>query len=125
MQKRRDNLTRERAEESLPLRPIAFAVLSSLARGPRAGFEILEFVQQTHPATGLLGPGTLYRLLRELRKDGLIQRTSAPGESGGSDDERRTYSALTAWGEAVMHAEAARLRRTFRAAGLPDLLGET
>ena len=124
MPKRRDKLSLERAEESLPLRPIAFAVLSSLAQGPRAGFEILEFVQQTHPATGLLGPGTLYRLLRELRRDRLIERTDAPGGAGGADDERRTYSVLTPWGEAVMLAEAARLRRTFRAAGLPDLLSE-
>jgi DNA-binding PadR family transcriptional regulator len=115
MTKRRKNTPTP--AERLPLRPTAFVVLTSLAQGPRAGFEILAYVNATHAKSGLLGPGTLYRLLRELRREGLIQRTGAPSEEA-SGDERRTYMELTAEGRATMQAEAARLRRTLMAAGL-------
>ena len=112
-----------RAAQMLPLRPAYFAVLTSLAPGPRAGFEILQFANDTHPGVGILGPGTLYRLLRELRHEGLITRGDVP-DSDDSNDERRTYSELTPLGRAVMLAEAARLRRTLDAAGLLDLPGK-
>ena len=118
MRKRREPPLVERPVAGrLPLRPAAFAVLSALARGPRAGFEILEFVNATHPGSGLLGPGTLYRVLRELRQEGLIERTSAPADET-SQDERRTYSVLTHLGRATVVAEAARLRRTLKSSGL-------
>lgn len=121
MQKRRKNRLADEAAARLPLRPVAFAVLTALAQGPRAGFEILEFVNATHPRKGLLGPGTLYRLLRELRQDGLIARTDAPAAES-TMDERRTYSVLTPLGRATMLAEAMRLRRTLASAGLLRLL---
>jgi PadR family transcriptional regulator, regulatory protein PadR len=117
MRKRREPTIETLAAGRLPLRPAAFAVLSALARGPRAGFEILEFVNATHPGSGLLGPGTLYRVLRELRQEGLIERTPAPADEA-SQDERRTYSVLTRVGRATVLAEAARLRRTLTASGL-------
>jgi DNA-binding PadR family transcriptional regulator len=117
MRKRRETRIEHDAARRLPLRPAAFAVLSALARGPRAGFEILEFVNATHPGSGVLGPGTLYRVLRELRQDGLIERTPAP-EAEPTQDERRTYSALTRLGRATVVAEAVRLRRTLTASGL-------
>ena len=117
MQKRRKNRLADEAAARLPLRPVAFAVLTALAQGPRAGFEILEFVNATHPGSGLLGPGTLYRVMRELRQEGLIERTPAPTEES-SRDERRTYSALTQLGRATVVAEATRLRRTLTASGL-------
>jgi DNA-binding PadR family transcriptional regulator len=121
MPKRTDRALRALAARRLPLRPAAFAVLSSLAQGPRAGFEILEFVNSTHPRVGLLGPGTLYRLLRELRQEGLIERADAPAAE--VTDERRTYSVLTALGRATTWAEAERLHRTLASSGLLDLLG--
>jgi DNA-binding PadR family transcriptional regulator len=103
---------------ALPLRPTAFATLAALAEGPVAGFGILERVNATTPGRPLLGPGTLYRLLRDLRREGLIQRTSPPSGEEGGEDERRTYHMLTARGRGVLHAEARRLRRTMEAAGL-------
>lgn len=97
----------------LPVRPVAFAVLATLADGSRPGIEILDEVNRTVPGRPLLGPGTLYRLMRELRHDGLIGRSARGTES---DDERRAYHALTALGRAVLRAESARLRRTLRLA---------
>ena len=102
----------------LPVRPVAFAVLAALAEGAQPGFEVLERANAHVPRTPILGPGTLYRLLRELRRDGLIERVDAPVEDEGASDERRQYHVLTRFGRAVLEAEAARLRATLYSAGL-------
>jgi DNA-binding PadR family transcriptional regulator len=106
------------AEDVLPLRPAILAVLAGLSAGPVAGFTILERVNEATPRSAILGPGTLYRLLREMRRDGLIERTAPPAGEEGGEDERRTYHALTTWGRSVLRAEAVRLERSLRAAGL-------
>lgn len=102
----------------LPVRPATFAVLAALSDGAAAGFTVLERANEALPGRPILGPGTLYRLLRELRQEGLIARTAAPASDEGARDERRTYHALTALGRGVLRAEAERLRRTLGAAGL-------
>ena len=91
----------------LPLRPSAFAVLAALADGPLPGIDVLDAVNATTTGSPLLGPGTLYRLLRELRQDQLIARVET-----GAADERQAHHELTALGRSVLRAESARLRRT-------------
>lgn len=103
----------------LPLRPAAFSALAALAEGPKAGFAILSVVNDALPARPILGPGTLYRLLRELSADGLIEPVPAPPSERGQD-ERRSYYGLTPQGRATLHAEAERLRATLAAARLLD-----
>jgi DNA-binding MarR family transcriptional regulator len=98
----------------LPLRPAAFAVLAALANGPLPGIDVLDEVNATVAGGTLLGPGTLYRLMRELRQVGLIERADAGDEPGR--DERRTLHVLTPLGLAVLRAEVARLRRTIKLA---------
>lgn len=102
----------------LPLRPTAFSVLAALADSPLHGYAIMEAVNDTLPARPVLGPGTLYRLLREMRREGLIDRVEPPPGEEGGEDERRSYHALTALGRAALKAEGARLRRTLEAAGI-------
>jgi DNA-binding PadR family transcriptional regulator len=102
----------------LPLRPGPLAVLASLANGPAPGVSMLEHADRMGAGGAVLGPGTLYRLLRELSGDGLVERTEAPAEAEGPADERRQYYALTQLGRAVLEAEAERLRRTLADAGL-------
>jgi DNA-binding PadR family transcriptional regulator len=112
--------TADEARERLPLRPVAFALLAALADGGRPGIEILDEVNSTMPGRPLLGPGTLYRLMRELRHDGLIERTA---RAEGNDDERQAFHLLTPLGVAVLRAEIARLRRTIelaRAVSMPS-----
>lgn len=121
MTKRRERPTAPTAAEidaHLPLRPAAFTALAALADGPAAGFEILERAMEVAGGRPFLGPGTLYRLLRELRREGLIERTAAPDDADGSEDERRTYHQLTPTGRAVLREEAERLRRTLESANL-------
>lgn len=98
----------------LPLRPSAFAVLAALDAGPRPGVEILEVTART--GVSILGPGTLYRLMRELRQEGWIERVPPPTE-GRKADARRQHHALTAEGRAVLGLEAERLRRTLEQVG--------
>jgi DNA-binding PadR family transcriptional regulator len=104
----RDN---PRLAAHLPLRPVAAAVLSALAQEACTGVEILERANRTFTVGRLLGPGTLYRLLRELRQADLIARLPREGEQQGPDD-RYTHHALTRLGRAVLAADADRLRRT-------------
>lgn len=102
-------------DRHLPVRPATFAVLAALGDGPRPGIDILDRVNGTVRRPRLFGPGTLYRLLREMRDAGLISRTSsaAPDEPR---DERRVHHALTALGAAVLEAETERLQATLRLA---------
>lgn len=93
----------------LPLRSVACAVLAALAQGPKIGIDILEAVNTTVPGSPLLGPGTLYRLLRDLRQEGLIARAELVG---GSTDDRHSPHTLTPLGTAVLEADVARLHRT-------------
>jgi DNA-binding PadR family transcriptional regulator len=98
----------------LPLRPVACAVLAALADDARPGIDILEAVNATVPGRPILVPGTLYRLLRELRQAELIARTDASGDAA---DERQVHHALTPLGRAVLRADLERLRRTIALAG--------
>jgi DNA-binding PadR family transcriptional regulator len=104
--------------DRLPLRPAAFAVLAALADTPRPGIEVLDFVNATVPGRPILGPGTLYRLMRELRQEGLIAR-AAPRHGERAADERQVLHALTPLGRAVLRAETARLERTLALARRP------
>jgi DNA-binding PadR family transcriptional regulator len=116
MTKRRESTPTERAIlDALPVRPSALAVMAALADGARPGFEILERANEGL-ARPLLGPGTLYRLLRDMRQEQLIARVDAPED--GASDERRQYHELTRFGAAVLRAEATRLQHTLGAAGL-------
>lgn len=104
-----------RIDGSLPLRPTALAVLAALAPGPLTGIEILD--EAAHSGRSILGPGTLYRTLRELRAAGWIERVAPPADVGPGD-ERMQHHALTAAGRRILVAEAERLRETLARAGL-------
>ena len=115
MQKRTNHASGD-VRQHLPMRPAAFAVVAALAQGPRPGIEILDEVNATVPGSPLLGPGTLYRLMRELRQQGLIAREE---RGAHCPDERQAHHSLTPLGRAVLRAESARLRRTLNLAASP------
>jgi DNA-binding PadR family transcriptional regulator len=106
------SITASDVARHLPLRPVACAVLASLAHGPRSGIDVLDAVNATVPGRPILGPGTLYRLLRELRQERLIARGEADERARAGRDDRQVHHVLTPLGEAVLRAELARLRRT-------------
>jgi DNA-binding PadR family transcriptional regulator len=116
MQNRSKQPSADDVATHLPLRPIACAVLAALADRPLPGIDILDAVNATVPGHGLLGPGTLYRLMRELRQARLIVRVDPAVDP---NDERQVHHALSPLGVAVLSAELQRLERTIRLASGP------
>ena len=92
----------------LPLKPLAFQILLSLADGERHGYAITQDIAGRTSARMRVEPGNLYRALRTMLDDGFIEeseRRPAPD----LDDERRRYYRITPLGRRVAAAEIARL----------------
>ncbi|HZR43859.1 MAG TPA: PadR family transcriptional regulator [Ktedonobacteraceae bacterium] len=108
-------------EALLPLSPAAFHILLALTTGERHGYSIMQ--EATHTSEGKinLGPGTLYRTIRRLLDDGLIEE-SEERPAPDLDDERRHYYRLTPFGMSVARAEAERLAALVRLAQRRQLL---
>lgn len=104
----------------LPLRPVEFHVLLSVAAGERHGYGIIQDAEARGEASAL-DVGTLYRALRRMREQGLIVDSVAP-RSESSSDERRNYYGITPLGLEVGRAEARRLASLTRAARAGGLL---
>ena len=104
---------RRRPDDLLPLRPVEFHILISLARGARHGYGIIQDAERRGEAR-IPDVGTLYRALRRMRERGLIDESDAP--EGGARDERRNYYRITPFGLKVARAEARRLDSLIRAA---------
>lgn len=91
----------------LPLKPDFFHILLALADRNRHGYGIIKAVESATEGTIVLEPSPLYRRLRRLLEDGVVEEV-AP-DAADQEDERRRYYALTALGQRVLAAEAARL----------------
>jgi DNA-binding PadR family transcriptional regulator len=96
------------AEELLPLRPVVFQVLLSLAEGERHGYAIVHDIAERSSARLQIEPGNLYRHLKFMLDEGLIEESDRRPVVG-KDDERRRYYRMTRFGRQVALAEAARL----------------
>ncbi len=102
----------------LPLSASAFHILLALSEDDRHGYSIAKEVDATTHGEVRLGPGTLYRLIKEMVADGWI----AEVEKRDSEDPRRRYYRLTPWGRKIASAEAARLDELVRLARSRHLL---
>jgi DNA-binding PadR family transcriptional regulator len=96
----------------LPLSPSAFYILLALAEEERHGYSITKEVEEATNGSVNLGPGTLYRLIRQMVIDGWIVEV----DRIDSEDPRRRYYRLTPWGRRIARAEAARLADAVRTA---------
>ena len=85
--------------------PAMFHILLALAEGPQHGYAIMQDVLAQTDGAVDLGPGTLYRAIRRLVDDGLIQATK-------SDDGRRLPYRITGAGRKAVRAEAAHLAKS-------------
>jgi DNA-binding PadR family transcriptional regulator len=92
----------------------SFYVLLALSKGPSHGLGIAEDVAGFTDGEVLLGPGTLYRCLKELSEEGAIERAEVDEQP---EVPHRKYHRLTAAGEA-------RARRTLRGLGRLTTVGE-
>ncbi len=88
------------------LTPAEFHILLALADTDRHGYGIMQEVARATADQVRLGPGTLYRSIKRLLGDGLIEESDERAED---DDERRRYYRLTPRGRTLARAEARRL----------------
>src|SRR4051794_11947466 len=102
----------------MALRPVEFHVLLALAAEERHGYGILQEVDALTEGDLQIEPGTLYRALHRMLKDGWVAE-SPRRPVADLDDERRRYYRLTPLGRRVAIGEAERLARV-GAARPPD-----
>ena len=91
----------------LPLHPRDYLILLTLTPGERHGYGMIQLVEERTSGAVSLDPANLYRAVKRLIKEGLVQeagRRSAPD----ARDERRRYYAITELGRLVVAAEAHR-----------------
>jgi DNA-binding PadR family transcriptional regulator len=109
------------ARAFLPLSPLAFQVLLSVADEPRHGYAVMAEIADRTDGVVTIRAGTMYLLLRRMVKSGLIvESTDRPPSM--DDDERRRYYTVTALGRAVALAEGTRLEAMVRQARAKRLL---
>ncbi len=111
------SVTTERTAESfLPLKPRIFLMLLVLVQeGPRHGYGLKEEVLRRTDGRLNLGPGTLYRTIQSLLRDGLTREVAKSPDVKVSDERRRNYQ-ITALGRQVVAAEARRLQQLLEVA---------
>ncbi|MGV3710714.1 MAG: PadR family transcriptional regulator [Gemmatimonas sp.] len=108
-------------DEYLPLRPVEFEILLTLAVGERHGYAILQEIAERTEGALQLETGTMYRAIKRLVDAGFVKPSSRKA-TRDSDDERRRYYAITALGARVASAEADRMARLVASARKARLL---
>src|ERR1051325_403563 len=99
----------------LPLKPIELLILTMLSAGDRHGYGIRQDIVAHTEGRVSLEAGNLYRHIRKLQSEGLVEETE-PRSVPDSDDERRIYYRLLPFGRRVLLAEIERLRALIRVA---------
>ncbi len=90
-----------------PLKPAVLHILLALSPGQMHGLGIADAIEEETDGEIRVGPGTLYRSLKEMTAAQLV----APVDATSGTDPRRKYYRLTDLGLEVLQAEAARLAR--------------
>ena len=103
-----DPISRPDPGDLLPLKPTELLVLTMLSAGERHGYGLRQDVLQHTEGRVSLEAGNLYRMLRSLERDGLVEETG--GKSRAGTDDRRIYYRLLPFGRRVLAAELLRLR---------------
>lgn len=101
-------------DDLIPLKPVETLILSMLAGGERHGYGIRQDVLDHTRGRIELEAGSLYRHIRRLENDGLVE--SGGGRRPAAGDERRIYYRLSPFGRRVLAAEMLRLRELVRLA---------
>jgi DNA-binding PadR family transcriptional regulator len=94
---------------ALPLKATEVLILTMLTAGDRHGYGIRQDILEHTGGSLELEAGNLYRHIRRLERDGLIEE-SGRRPARESNDERRIYYRLTAHGRRALVAEMLRLR---------------
>ncbi len=99
-----------------------FHILLVLTNKRLHGLGIAKAVDEATEGSVKLGPGTLYRSLKELALEGLVEHATAPP---GQDDPRRRFYRISPAGLTRVKGEAGRLARLVEVARTNNLLPES
>src|SRR6476659_6594644 len=105
----------------MTLRPVEFHILLALAAEERHGYGLLQEVASLTDGELQLEPGTLYRALHRMLKDGWVAET-AQRPAADQDDERRRYYGLKPAGRRAAVVDAERMFRLVAVARAHSLL---
>ena len=106
-----------------PPNPRDFLILLALAGGALHGYGLVKAIEAESEGRVRMDPANLYRALRRLQRDALIEESSGPDSNGGPE---RRYFRLTPIGRRIASEEAARLSRLAKLARARKLLpGDT
>ena len=102
-----------------PMGEVEWQIALSLADGPKHGYAVLLEIEERMGRGGRVLPGSLYRALHRLEREGLVAEVKRPVR--GEDERRRTFT-LTPAGRRAATAEARRLDAAIRVARERGLL---
>ena len=98
-------MSRSNEKSERPLKTAVFHILLALSEGNRHGLGIADEVEHASSGAVRLGPGTLYRSLKEMNLEGLVEEVSA---LQADQDPRRKFYRITKTGREALKAEARR-----------------
>ena len=87
-------------DSRLPLTPLSFQILVSLADGPKHGYGILKEIEEGSGGSLKSSTGTLYLAIQRLEQEGLLEEE----RTASAPDSRRRYYRLTPEGRRVLAA---------------------
>lgn len=109
------NQSRKTPASLIPLKPVELLILTMLTAGERHGYGIRQDIIDHTEGAMHLEAGNLYRSIRRLLDEGLVESPERR-RAVEPDDERRRYYRLTTFGRRVLAAEMVRLRALVRLA---------
>jgi len=92
----------------LPLKPVEFLILLALSEQDQHGYALTRAIAERTDGVVRLEPGNLYRVLKRLVADGLIEPADHRPVAE-LDNERRRYYRITPLGAKTAALEAERL----------------
>lgn len=105
-----DSHTGSRNSAAAPLQPRDFLILLALAGGERHGYGLIREIHDLTDGGVRMDPANLYRAIKRLLRDGLVEDLGRrPSELAG--DERRRFYAMTREGQRLATLEATRLEK--------------
>ena len=95
-------------DRCLPVKPLVYHILLALAEEERHGYAIMQRVRERSEGRIRLETGPLYRHLKRLLDEGLVEE-SEHRPAPDRDDQRRRYYRLARLGYSGVAAEAERM----------------
>lgn len=109
------------AASLIPLNPRDYLILFSLVGEDRHGYGIVKDVESGSRGGVRLDPANLYRSLKRMMAEGLVEEADVPSNDDPGSDRRRYYR-ITSLGREVVQLEARRLAELTAAARALELL---